>query len=139
MSASDLPSPARVLVFAPYLEEDGALLSPHYDPPEYRAEIGSWLEAMGMDWEWVPAASRVNIRPVLRLSDRDHVSIGTPDHGVVLAIEMCGPACGCQRVAVWAMAARQHQRQPVTSLREGARGWTLWTPPRRICRLRDVG
>ena len=68
MSASDLPSPARVLVFAPYLEEDGALLSPHYDPPEYRAEIGSWLEAMGMDWEWVPAASRVNIRPVLRLS-----------------------------------------------------------------------
>ena len=70
MSASDLPSPARVLVFAPYLEEDGALLSPHYDPPEYRAEIGSWLEAMGMDWEWVPAASRVNMRPVLRPSDR---------------------------------------------------------------------
>jgi D-alanine-D-alanine ligase len=49
---------SRVLVFAPYLEEDGRLVSPHYDPPEYRAEIGAWLEALGAEWEWVPITSR---------------------------------------------------------------------------------
>src|SRR5688572_14482138 len=48
------PLPVLVLVFAPYLEEDGGLVSPHYDPPEYRAEIGAWLEELGAEWEWVP-------------------------------------------------------------------------------------
>src|SRR5688572_18570970 len=57
-TAPHLPLPARVLVFAPYLEEDGRLVSPHYDPPEYRAEIGAWLEALGTQWEWVPITSR---------------------------------------------------------------------------------
>ncbi|MEO6222182.1 MAG: hypothetical protein ABIP90_02955, partial [Vicinamibacterales bacterium] len=52
--APSAPLPTRVLVFAPYVDEDGRLVSPHYDPPEYRAEIGSWLETLGMDWEWVP-------------------------------------------------------------------------------------
>jgi D-alanine-D-alanine ligase len=52
------PLPARVLVFAPYLEEDGGLVSPHYDPPEYRAEIGAWLEHLGLEWEWVPITAR---------------------------------------------------------------------------------
>jgi D-alanine-D-alanine ligase len=52
------PLPARVLVFAPYVEEDGRLVSPHYDPPEYRAEIGAWLEGLGCDWEWVPISAR---------------------------------------------------------------------------------
>lgn len=48
----------RVLVFAPYVEKGGELVSPHYDPPEYRAEIGAWLEALGARWEWVPIATR---------------------------------------------------------------------------------
>jgi D-alanine-D-alanine ligase len=48
----------RVLVFAPYLEKGGELVSPHYDPPEYRAELGSWFEALGARWEWVPITSR---------------------------------------------------------------------------------
>jgi D-alanine-D-alanine ligase len=49
---------SRVLVFAPYLEENGGLVSPHYDPPEYRAEIGAWLEDLGHKWEWVPITAR---------------------------------------------------------------------------------
>lgn len=53
-----LPLPTRVLVFAPYVEEEGRLVSPHYDPPEYRAEIGQWLEALGAAWEWVPITAR---------------------------------------------------------------------------------
>jgi D-alanine-D-alanine ligase len=53
-----VPLPTRVLVFAPYREEDGRLVSPHYDPPENREEIGGWLEALGMSWEWVPITSR---------------------------------------------------------------------------------
>ena len=68
-----------MLVFAPYLEEDGALLSPHYDPPEYRAEIGSWLEAMGMDWEWVPITSRTLDAEVARAR-----AMATADGGVIV-------------------------------------------------------
>jgi D-alanine-D-alanine ligase len=55
LSAVSLPT--RVLVFAPYREEQGQLVSPHYDPPENREEIGGWLEALGLSWEWVPIAS----------------------------------------------------------------------------------
>ena len=47
-----------MLVFAPYVEENGRLSSPHYDPPEYRAEIGAWLEDLGCQWEWVPITAR---------------------------------------------------------------------------------
>ena len=56
--APPAPLRARVLVFVPYVEEDGRLVSPHYDPPEYRAEIGAWLEALGAEWEWVPITAR---------------------------------------------------------------------------------
>ena len=56
--APPAPLPARVLVFAPYVEESGRLASPHYDPPDYRAEIGAWLEALGLQWEWVPITAR---------------------------------------------------------------------------------
>jgi D-alanine-D-alanine ligase-like ATP-grasp enzyme len=51
--------PDHVLVFAPYVETDGKLVSPHYDLPEYRAEIGGWMRALGPTWEWLPVTSRM--------------------------------------------------------------------------------
>ena len=57
MSGVNVPLPSRVLVFAPYRDEEGRLVSPHYDPPENREEIGAWMEALGSTWEWVPIAS----------------------------------------------------------------------------------
>lgn len=45
--------PPLALVFAPYILEGGKLVSPHYDLPEYRAEIAGWMQALGFDWEWV--------------------------------------------------------------------------------------
>jgi D-alanine-D-alanine ligase len=44
----------HVVVFAPYVEEDGRLVSPHYDLPEYRSEIGGWMTSLGLSWEWKP-------------------------------------------------------------------------------------
>lgn len=46
--------PRRVLVFAPYISTEGRLVSPHYDAPEYRLEIGEWMDALEIDWEWIP-------------------------------------------------------------------------------------
>ena len=54
MTASAPPGLRHVLVFAPYVEENGVLLSPHYDIPEYRAEIGSWMQALSLTWDWRP-------------------------------------------------------------------------------------
>jgi D-alanine-D-alanine ligase-like ATP-grasp enzyme len=48
----------HVIVFAPYIEENGQLVSPHYDLPEYRAEIGGWMGALGLTWEWQPVTTR---------------------------------------------------------------------------------
>jgi len=76
-------SPTRVLVFAPYLEEVGRLVSPHYDPPEYRSEIGSWLEALGMDWEWVPITARTLDAEIARAR-----ALATADHSV-LVFNLC--------------------------------------------------
>ncbi len=49
---------SHVIVFAPYIEQDGKLVSPHYDMPEYRAEIGGWMDTLGLTWEWQPVTSR---------------------------------------------------------------------------------
>ena len=46
--------PDRVMAFVPYREEDGRLVSPHYDLPEYRAEIGGWMQEIGAQWDWIP-------------------------------------------------------------------------------------
>ena len=52
LQASELPD--IVLVFAPYIESGGQLISPHYDLPEYRAEIDGWMRGLSLDWEWRP-------------------------------------------------------------------------------------
>lgn len=49
--------PELVLVFAPYVERSGVLTSEHYDLPEYRTEIGSWMDALGVAWQWRPVTS----------------------------------------------------------------------------------
>jgi D-alanine-D-alanine ligase len=54
----------HVVVFAPYVEEDGRLVSPHYDLPEYRSEIGGWMTSLGLSWEWKPVTAR-NLAQVL--------------------------------------------------------------------------
>jgi D-alanine-D-alanine ligase-like ATP-grasp enzyme len=41
-----------VHVLVPYAVEAGALVSPEYDTPEFRAEISSWFEPLGLDWRW---------------------------------------------------------------------------------------
>jgi len=48
------PLPNRVLVFVPYVVDDGHLVSPHYDVPEYRAEVEGWMQGLGRAWDWVP-------------------------------------------------------------------------------------
>lgn len=54
-----LPDALRhVLVFVPFIEVAGELVSPHYDLPEYRAEIGGWMDALGLSWEWQPVIAR---------------------------------------------------------------------------------
>jgi len=61
-----LPPPRlkSVVVFAPYIEVDGKLVSPHYDLPDYRAEIAGWMSALGLSFEWQPITSR-NLAPVI--------------------------------------------------------------------------
>lgn len=48
------PTCRRVHVFAPFLRKGGALVSPGYDTPEYRSEVASWFDTLGLDWCWVP-------------------------------------------------------------------------------------
>jgi D-alanine-D-alanine ligase-like ATP-grasp enzyme len=43
---------SHIIVFAPYIEKDGVLVSPHYDMPEYRAEVDGWMKSIGLTWEW---------------------------------------------------------------------------------------
>lgn len=52
------PSLRHIAVFAPYVEQDGKLVSPHYDLPEYHAEIGAWMSALGLQWSWRPVTRR---------------------------------------------------------------------------------
>ena len=47
----------HVIVFAPYIEDKGQLVSPHYDLPDYKAEIGEWMDALGLTWEWQPVTT----------------------------------------------------------------------------------
>jgi D-alanine-D-alanine ligase len=49
--------PNHVLVFAPYVDGPEGLVSPHYDLPEYRAEIAGWMGALGLTWEWAPVTT----------------------------------------------------------------------------------
>lgn len=57
--------PRQVLVFAPYIELDGKLVSTHYDLPEYRAEIDAWMNGLAIQWEWRPI-TRSNLEAELR-------------------------------------------------------------------------
>ncbi len=49
---------SHVIVLAPYIEVQGELVSPHYDLPAYREEIGGWMQALGLTWEWQPVTAR---------------------------------------------------------------------------------
>ena len=64
MRPDQTPMPAHVLVFAPYIEQDGKLVSTHYDLPEYRAEIDAWMNALGIIWQW-RAVTRSNLEAEL--------------------------------------------------------------------------
>ncbi len=46
-----------VLVFIAYTEIDGRLVSPEYDDPYVRADIGKWMSAIGVQWEWCEVAA----------------------------------------------------------------------------------
>lgn len=58
MQPYDAPLPKMALVFAPYVEEAGELVSVHYDLPEYRAEIDDWMRELSIEWEWRPITRR---------------------------------------------------------------------------------
>lgn len=89
----------RVHVFVPYIEANGALSSPYHDPPEVRADVGTWMDALGLSWEWVPitlgnveemvSEARAPSVVVLNLCDGDEVN-GYPGLSVVKALERAG-------------------------------------------------
>jgi D-alanine-D-alanine ligase len=70
------------LVFAPYVVRDGALVSPHYDLPEYRAEIAGWMRELRYDWEWV-VVTRETFAEVLERTDR------LAGHRRLLVVNLC--------------------------------------------------
>lgn len=83
MHATHLPEQLRhVIVFVPFIEVDGALVSPHYDLPEYRAEIAGWMNALGLSWDWTPVTART--LPALL----DNARIVTRD-GSALVMNLC--------------------------------------------------
>lgn len=100
------PRLEHVVVFAPYIEADGKLVSPHYDLPEYQAEIGGWMTALGLRWNWQPVTSRNLPELVANLRERARVggdtlifnlcdgsqSDGYPGVEVVEALERAGLA-----------------------------------------------
>jgi D-alanine-D-alanine ligase len=89
-----------VLVFIAYAEVDGAFVSPEYDDPYVRADVGRWMEALELQWEWVEIAhsnlasqierARLLMQHgpvvVLNLCDGDDVN-GYPGLSVVKALE----------------------------------------------------
>ncbi len=103
MPTSAHPNLKHVVVFAPYIEENGKLVSPHYDLPDYRAEIAGWLTALGLSFEWQPITARNLAGVVAHLRERAQVrdtlvfnlcdgsqSDGYPGVEVVEALETAG-------------------------------------------------
>jgi D-alanine-D-alanine ligase len=90
----------HVLVFIAYAEENGVLVSPEYDDPYVRADVGRWMEALELQWDWVEIAHRTLAAEierarsmmqqgplvVLNLCDGDDVN-GYPGLSVVKALE----------------------------------------------------
>jgi D-alanine-D-alanine ligase len=108
---SAVPLPTRVLIFAPYREEDGRLVSPHYDPPENRAEIGSWLEELGSEWEWVPITSRTLAAEIARART-------LAENGDVLVFNICDGTISDGYPGIEVVAALQAQGLPYTGASE---------------------
>lgn len=44
----------EVHVLVPFTLEGGDPSSPEYDTPEFRSELASWFEPIGLSWTWVP-------------------------------------------------------------------------------------
>lgn len=93
----------RVLVFIPYARENGELISPYYETAEFREDVCGWMQALGLDWEWVcvepdtvgeavaEAARQARNNPivVLNFCDGDDIN-GYPGLRVVEALESAG-------------------------------------------------
>lgn len=100
-------SAARPLLFVlvPYAQEAGALVSPYYDTPEFRADVAGWIAPAEADWEWVVVtgarvadevlriarAGRERPVAVVNLCDGDDMN-GYPGLSVVSALEAAGIA-----------------------------------------------
>ena len=110
--APSVPLPARVLVFAPYVEEDGRLISPHYDPPEYRAEIGAWLEELGAEWEWVPITAGTLDAEITRART---LAAG----GDVLVFNLCDGTASDRFPGIEVVTALEANALPYTGASEG--------------------
>ncbi len=62
-----------VWVFIPYYDKDSRLESPEYDLPDFRIEVASWFEALGLAWHWVPV-TLTNIGDVLQAFQAAHAT-----------------------------------------------------------------
>src|SRR6478735_7764288 len=58
-----------VHVLVPYALEAGRLISPEYETPEFREEIGSWFTPLGLDWRWREVTLDNGAALVAELSD----------------------------------------------------------------------
>lgn len=110
-SSPPLPLPTRVLVFAPYVEEDGHVVSPHYDPPAYRAEIGEWLRALGAEWEWVPITAHTLDAEVAR-------ACALAADGGVLVFNLCDGTASDRFPGIEVVAALETYALPYTGASE---------------------
>lgn len=114
-----------MLVFVPYTIAGGGLSSPDYDFPEFRADVASWMAALGLEWEWVAVTAgslrhaidrarrlaRGGAAIVLNLCDGDDIN-GYPGLSVVAALEAArvpftGAASGFYAVSTSKLAMKR--------------------------------
>ena len=104
------PVPARlrhVIVFAPYIEQHGELVSPHYDLLEYREEIGGWMQALGLTWEWRPVLARTLAQTFER------VRLGCAD-GATIVFNLCDGSGSDGYPGIEVVEALEAERIPYT-------------------------
>ena len=95
----------QIFAFIPYAVEQGVLVSPYYETPQFRADVAQWFAPMPVDWEWrvitgdnleveiakVAAISILCPTIVLNLCDGDDLN-GYPGLRVVQALAAAGIA-----------------------------------------------
>jgi len=71
-----------VHVLAPYEIRDGHLVSPEYDPPEFRAELEDWFAPLGIGYVWHPVTLE-NVEQVVGALKAHQT------HGPIVALNLC--------------------------------------------------